>query len=144
MLALVAVLVTVSSVSSVTVWLAIDDVDVENAAMRFMAGSHHHGAATFRESSPEEHNVLSQTIDNPEQYGTPVDDILKAGEASIHSDLLLHGSGQNNSNRRRCGYAIRYTAADVRTTHGWNQKGVWVSGSDPSGHWSNLPRPTRE
>jgi uncharacterized protein len=23
----------------------------------------------------------------------------------------------------------------------WNQKGVIVSGSDPSGHWSNYPRP---
>ncbi len=126
---------------AVTVWLAIDDVDVENAAMQFMAGSHLHGQATYRPSSAEEHNVLNQTIDNPEQYGTRVDDILRAGEASLHSDLLLHGSGANGSNRRRCGYAIRYAAADVRTTHGWSQKGVWVSGKDVSGHWANLPRP---
>jgi hypothetical protein len=129
---------------AVTVWLAIDDVDTENAAMQFIAGSHHHGAATFRESTPEEHNTLTQTIDNPEQYGTKVDNILKEGEASIHADLLLHGSGQNRSARRRCGYALRYTAADVRATHGWMQKGVWVSGRDDSGHWSNLPRPAAD
>ncbi len=129
---------------AVTLWMAIDDVDVQNAAMQFMAGSHHHGAATFRPSNPEEHNVLTQTIDNPERYGTRVDDILKAGEASIHSDLLLHGSGPNTSSLRRCGFAIRYSAAEVRTTHGWAQKGVWVSGSDPSGHWANLPRPATD
>ncbi len=126
---------------TVTVWLAIDDVDVENAAMQFMAGSHHHGAATFRPSSPDEHNTLTQTIDNPEQYGTRVDDILKAGEISLHSDLLLHGSGQNLSNRRRCGFALRYSAMEVRAAHGWNRKAVWVRGRDDSGHWSNLPRP---
>ena len=115
---------------AVTVWLAIDDADVENACMRFIAGSHHYGHMTFRPSSPGEHNVLDQTIENSEQYGTPVDDILKAGEASIHSDLLLHGSEANNSDRRRCGLTLRYAAADVRAHMDWNKKGVIVSGSD--------------
>ena len=53
---------------AVTVWLAIDDADVENACMRFIAGSHHHGHLTYRESNPGEHNVLNQTIDNPLQF----------------------------------------------------------------------------
>jgi non-heme Fe2+,alpha-ketoglutarate-dependent halogenase len=65
---------------AVTVWLAIDDADLENACMRFIAGSHHSGHLTFRPSSPDEHNVLNQSIDNPEQYGSIVDDCLKAGE----------------------------------------------------------------
>jgi len=126
---------------AVTVWLAIDDADVENACMRFIAGSHHHGHLTYRESNPGEHNVLNQTIDNPEQYGEAVDDILAAGEISLHSDLLLHGSEANNSDRRRCGLTLRYCAAEVRAGMDWNQKGVHVAGSDPTGHWSNRPRP---
>lgn len=129
---------------AVTVWLAIDDADVENACMRFISGSHHHGHLTYRPSNPGEHNVLNQSIDNPEQYGTPVDDILRAGEISIHSDLLLHGSEANNSDRRRCGLTLRYCAADVRAHMEWNQKGVIVSGSDPSGHWANRQRPATE
>jgi non-heme Fe2+,alpha-ketoglutarate-dependent halogenase len=127
-----------------TCWLAIDDADVENACMRFVAGSHHHGAMTFRPSDPNEHNVLNQTIENVEQYGRFVDDILKAGEASFHSDLLLHGSEANMSPRRRCGLTLRYAAADVRAHLDWNQKGVWVSGQDASGHWSNRPRPASD
>lgn len=126
---------------AVTVWLAIDDADVENACMRFISGSHHFGYLTYRPSDAAEHNVLNQTIENAEQYGQPVDDVLRAGEASLHSDLLLHGSEANDSDRRRCGLTLRYCAADVRAAMDWNQKGVVVSGSDPSGHWANRPRP---
>jgi non-haem Fe2+, alpha-ketoglutarate-dependent halogenase len=126
---------------AVTVWLAIDDADVDNACMRFLAGSHHFGHLTYRPSDPAEHNVLNQTIDRPEQYGTPVNMELKAGEASIHCDLLLHGSEANRSTRRRCGLTLRYCAASVRADLGWNAKGVVVSGSDPSGHWANPARP---
>ena len=126
---------------AVTVWLAIDDADRENACMRFIAGSHHHGHLTFRPSDSSEHNVLNQTIENPHQYGEPVDDILHAGEISLHSDLLLHGSEANESARRRCGLTLRYAAADVRAHLDWNAKGVLVSGNDPTGHWGNPSRP---
>ena len=129
---------------AITAWLAVDDADVENACMRFVAGSQHYGAMTFRPSDPAEHNVLNQTIDNVEQYGHFVDDCLKAGEVSFHSDLLLHGSEANDSNRRRCGLTLRYAPADVHAHLGWNQKGVWVSGSDPSGHWMNRARPSED
>ena len=126
---------------AVTVWLAIDDANEENACMRFVAGSHHFGHLTYRPSDSSEHNVLNQTIENPLQYGTEVCDVLKAGEVSLHSDLLLHGSEANNSDRRRCGLTLRYCAAAVRAHMDWNQKGVIVSGSDPSGHWANRCRP---
>ncbi|MFK7737288.1 MAG: phytanoyl-CoA dioxygenase family protein [Pirellulaceae bacterium] len=126
---------------AVTVWLAIDDADQENACMKFVAGSHHKGHMTYRESSPDEHNVLNQTIANPEEYGDIVYDELKAGQASIHSDLLLHGSEANDSTRRRCGLTLRYAASSVRADLGWNEKGVWVRGTDPKQHWSNNSRP---
>ncbi|MGE5191199.1 MAG: phytanoyl-CoA dioxygenase family protein [Deltaproteobacteria bacterium] len=126
---------------AVTVWLAVDDANVENACMRFIAGSHHFGHLTYRPSDSSEHNVLNQTIDNVEQYGSEVCDVLKAGEVSIHSDLLLHGSEANNSERRRCGLTLRYCAAEVRAHMDWNQKGVVVSGSDPTGHWASRARP---
>ena len=129
---------------AVTVWLAVDDADVENACMRFVSGSHNFGAMTFRPSDPAEHNILNQTIENVEQFGHFVDDCLTAGEISLHSDLLLHGSEANLSERRRCGLTLRYAPADVHAYMDWNQKGVWVSGSDPSGHWSNRPRPNSD
>ncbi|MEZ4680824.1 MAG: phytanoyl-CoA dioxygenase family protein [Caldilineaceae bacterium] len=129
---------------TVTVWLAIDNADVENACMRFVPGSHHYGHLTYHLSEEAENNVLNQTVDNADQFGDPVDDELQAGELSLHSDLLLHGSEANDSDRRRCGLTLRYCAANVRAGMDWNAKGVIVSGSDPSGHWANPPRPAQD
>jgi len=126
---------------TVTVWLAIDDADRENACMQFIPGSHHFGHLTYQLSENDAENVLSQTVENAEQFGRPVDVALKAGEISLHNDLLLHGSEANNSRRRRCGLTLRYCSAEVRAHMDWNQKGVIVSGGDPSGHWANPPRP---
>jgi len=81
-------------------------------------------------------------VDNAEQYGEAVDNCLNAGEASVPSDLLLHGSEANNSTRRRCALTLRYCTPDVRAYAGWNEKGVWVAGANESGKWANQPRPT--
>ncbi len=129
---------------TVTVWLAIDDADKENACMQFIPGTHKLGHLTYRESAFEEHNVLNQTVENAEQYGDPVHCELKAGEISMHSDLLLHGSDANDSDRRRCGLTLRYCAGEVRAGLGWNEKGVVIRGSDPTGHWANPTRPEQE
>jgi len=130
-----------SESKTVTVWLAIDDADIGNACMKFIPGTHKLGHLTYRLSEEDEANVLNQTVDNVEQYGDPVYNELRAGQASIHSDLILHGSEANNSGRRRCALTLRYCAASVRAGLDWSQKGVWVSGSDPTGHWANHGRP---
>jgi non-heme Fe2+,alpha-ketoglutarate-dependent halogenase len=126
---------------AVTVWLAIDDADAGNACMRFIPGTHHFGHLTYQLSENDEANVLNQTVADAEKFGEPVNDELRAGEISIHSDLLLHGSEANESDRRRCGLTLRYCPADVRAGLGWNAKGVIVSGKDESGHWANPARP---
>ena len=126
---------------AVTAWLAIDDATVENACMRYIPGSHHLGHLTYTLSENDESNVLNQTVEGAENLGDPVNVELKAGEISIHSDLLLHGSEANQSTRRRCGLTLRYCPAVVRAGLGWNAKGVVVSGKDDSGHWANPPRP---
>jgi ectoine hydroxylase-related dioxygenase (phytanoyl-CoA dioxygenase family) len=130
-----------SITKTVTIWLAIDDADVENACMRYIPKSHHLGHLTYTLSEDDPTNVLNQTVTNAEELGHPVDVELRAGEISMHSDLLLHGSEPNESTRRRCGLTLRYCAADVRAGSGWTAKGVVVSGVDAAGHWANPPRP---
>ena len=126
---------------TVTVWLAIDDATVENGAMRFIAGSHHLGHLTPRHSEPGENSVLGQIVENAAQYGETVNVELKAGEISIHTDLLLHGSNANPSPKRRCGLTLRYCATDVQASYRWDREGVVVSGKDRNGHWGNPSRP---
>ncbi len=129
---------------AVTAWLAIDDASVENACMRYIPGSHHLGHLTYKLSEDDEVNVLNQTVVGAETLGEPIDVELNAGEISIHSDLLLHGSEANQSTKRRCGLTLRYCPAIVRADLGWNAKGVVVSGKDESGHWANPSRPEND
>ena len=125
-----------------TVWLAIDDTDAENACMRFIPKSHLHGHLNWRESSPDENNVLNQTVENALDFGdSPINNELKAGQISIHNDLLLHGSNANNSDRRRCRLTLRYCAADVHASTDWNLKGVVVSGEANPTLWPGAIRP---
>jgi non-heme Fe2+,alpha-ketoglutarate-dependent halogenase len=127
---------------TVTVWLAIDDADRENGCMQVIPRSHLQGHLKWKESDESEHNVLTQTIENVESFSQPVDIELKAGEMSLHSDLLVHGSLPNRSIRRRCGLTLRYCPPDVRAYWDWNKPSIICRGKDVSGHWANVPRPT--
>lgn len=130
-----------SPTKTVTVWLAIDDADPENANMKFIPRSHVHGLIDYDESQ-DANTVLNLEVNQPESYGDgEVDVTLRAGQFSMHSDLLLHGSEANESDRRRCGLTIRYAAADVTTWYDWHRKGVLVRGQDAAQHWANPARP---
>ncbi len=130
---------------TVTVWLAIDDASVENGAMTVIPKSHLHGQIAFERSTAEEKNVLGQTVHEPEQFGdTPVPFEMKAGQLSLHSDLLLHGSEPNTSDRRRCGLTMRFVPPEVQAANNWNQRAIIARGSDPNGHWVHNPRPAED
>ena len=111
--------------------------------MRYIPGTQGLGHLTYQLSETDESNVLNQTVPQVEKFGEPVYVELKAGEASLHADLLLHGSEANTSDRRRCGLTLRYTTGDVRAYMGWNEKGVVVKGEPPA-HWGNRPRSDEE
>ena len=130
-----------SPTKTVTVWLAIDDADPEYANMKFIPRSHLHGLIDYDETQ-DANTVLDLAVRNPHSYGDgEVNDQLKAGHFSMHSDLLLHGSEANESNRRRCGLTIRYAAADVTTWYDWHKKGFVVRGENVGGHWANPEMP---
>lgn len=132
---------------SVTVWLAVDDVDDANAAMHFVPGSHRGGPLAHDELPLDGSVVLNRRVEAHDRFTDTFVNELRAGEASLHTDLLLHGSRANTSDRRRCGIAVRYLAADVRTVDGaeaWIRGAVHVAAGDPSGYWPDSPAPTGE
>jgi len=123
------------------VWLAIDDADEENSAMQVIPGTHRRGHLEWKNT--DKPAVLNQEIVNIEQYGEPVSMNLKAGEVSLHADMIAHGSGPNTSDRRRCGLTIRYVPPMVRAVESsWAHNVIICRGSDPSGHWNpDMPVP---
>jgi len=132
-----------SPARTVTVWLTIDDADEENSAMMFLPGTHRVGHLKWREA--EAGAVLNQEIEDIAQFGAPVFDELRAGEMSLHADMLAHGSTPNISNRRRCGLTLRYCPMSVSTGEsGWNRDSIWCRGEDEIKHWANNSRPDGE
>ncbi|MEM7568099.1 MAG: phytanoyl-CoA dioxygenase family protein, partial [Pseudomonadota bacterium] len=128
---------------TVTVWLAIDDVDAGNAAMRFLPRTHDKGPLPWK--APEGPAALDQEIVDAERFGAPVSNDLAAGQASLHADMLAHGSLPNLSDRRRCGLTIRYCPPEVSILDaGWARgiEAIVCRGRDPSGRWRHHPRPT--
>lgn len=98
---------------TVTVWLAIYDVDEENAGMQVVRGSHRGG--DFQHHVNDNSNyVLEKEIDASliDQDKVVTLD-LKAGEISLHDDGLVHGSSVNSSDRIRCGLTMRFSPTDV-------------------------------
>ncbi|MGI9336064.1 MAG: phytanoyl-CoA dioxygenase family protein [Gammaproteobacteria bacterium] len=91
-----------------TVWVALDDVSVDNGALRYLPGSHRKG--DYRHHADDRPDVtLNQAIDEDqfdEAHARYVE--LEAGQMSLHDVHLVHGSAANTSGRRRAGLAMRY------------------------------------
>ncbi|MGR8950471.1 MAG: phytanoyl-CoA dioxygenase family protein [Gammaproteobacteria bacterium] len=97
--------------ANVTVWIAIDDVNKENACLRVIPGSHRMGEFAH-ETSDREDLVLNNVLkDERIDINSAVDIELNAGQFSMHDVDLVHGSQKNSSGRRRAGYALRYMPA---------------------------------
>ncbi|MEJ6397325.1 phytanoyl-CoA dioxygenase family protein [Yoonia sp. 208BN28-4] len=130
-----------SPARTVTVWLAIDDADAENSAMRFIPGTHDQGAMGVQSTGATA--VFHKETANAEALGTPFTNTLKAGQISLHADMLVHGSLPNTSDRRRCGFTLRYCPPSVQITDP-----AWASGVEAilcrgdAGAWKTHPRPT--
>lgn len=130
-----------SPARTVTVWLAIDDADAENSAMRFIPGTHDKGALPVAETDGDA-NVFHKGTANAEAMGAPFTNTLKAGQMSMHADMLVHGSLANLSDRRRCGFTLRYCPPSVQITDP-----KWATGVEAilcrgdAGAWKTHPRP---
>lgn len=100
--------------TTVTVWLALYDTDEENAAMKVVKGSHKKGAYEHHMNNAK-HLALDQEVSEAQFAHEDIVSLnLKAGQISLHNDGLLHGSGANHSERRRCGMTMRFSPIDVK------------------------------
>jgi len=131
---------SLSPARTVTVWLAIDDADAANSAMRFIPGTHDKGALRVRQTDGA--SVFHKETADADTLGEPFTNVLKAGQMSMHADMLVHGSRANTSDRRRCGLTLRYCPPSVQITDA-----AWARGVEAilcrgnAGEWRTHPRP---
>jgi hypothetical protein len=97
-----------------TVWLALADVPADMGALRFYNGSHLHGTLG-RSFTREGDDALSQQpwLEGLEM-SPPLD--LKAGDATVHSSLVIHGAPANQRDLPRLSFTATYFDAEALYT----------------------------
>lgn len=103
---------------ALTVWVAIDESTVKNGCLQMIPGSH--CLPLHRpESRTDQPNMLFSTADEEivaewaAKQGV-INIELQPGDVSIHHPNLLHCSGPNTSEKRRCGLDLGYISTSTR------------------------------
>lgn len=93
-------------------WIAVDDVGLDNGCLRFIPGS---GKAGLLNYIPRDQatNLLNFEVDGTTiDEETAVDGIMSSGNFSCHDFYVVHGAKPNLSGRRRVGMAFHFMAAE--------------------------------
>ena len=109
----------------ISVWIALQDTDLNNGAMRTLACSHKQGVIEDSNTFTEKNlDTLRDRFEK--QFKMPWLDapcILKAGQASFHHALCFHGSGKNHSDQPRLSVVGHYMPGGCA----YEQGGRWHS-----------------
>lgn len=129
----------------VSAWIALYDTDAGNGCMRVIPGTHR--KVLDHLGSKKETDVLANTLaDNQLNLDDAVDIDLRAGEMSLHTDAVVHGSEANRStDRPRCGVTMRISSPDVQNDSTKNPNFHWLQlrGRDPYENNPKLDPPTQ-
>ncbi|XP_067853093.1 phytanoyl-CoA dioxygenase domain-containing protein 1-like [Heptranchias perlo] len=127
-----------------SVWLALDDVDRENGVLQVIPGSHklgllEHGTGAIPGNMLTSNQEIPKNLVEAEKA---VECPLKAGEMSVHDGLTVHFSEPNISNRRRCGFVIRYVPTTAYPVEDPDRPRsfpatVLIAGDDTFNHFKN-------
>lgn len=88
-------------VAHLTCWIGLDDSTKENGCVHYAPGSHRWNLLPRTDLANDMNAVLEVLTDDQRDAFEPVAIELKAGEASFHHSMLLHGSYENHSDRPR-------------------------------------------
>lgn len=100
--------VDVAPNNNVTVWIALDDVDVHNGCVWVVPGSHLRGLLAHQQPQADSWHLSLPIADD----GIPVP--LAAGEAVLFSGYTLHRSLANHRQQPRRALFYQYAEADAR------------------------------
>tara|TARA_Y100001968_G_scaffold1874_1_gene1608 strand:+ start:349 stop:900 length:552 start_codon:yes stop_codon:yes gene_type:complete len=127
----------------VTAWLALSISNKKSGCMDFVKESFRNPILPHNDTFSKD-NLLSrgQEIKVNILEKDKVNITLKPGEMSLHHGLTIHGSGQNISNDRRIGLAIRYLNPKIKQIHADKDYAILARGEDKYNNFIKYEPPT--
>ncbi len=100
-------------VTSLMIWIAVDDVAQDNGCLRFIPGSGRSGDGNIEHGAPGQANALLNYEVGADRFdvSTAVDAVRSPGQFSIHDLYVVHGANANTSGRRRAGLTFHYISS---------------------------------
>ncbi len=93
-------------IQHLTSWIALDDANTENGCLYYIPKSHHWGLLDKPVLAGEMDGLKAMLTEAQQKDFHPVPVELKAGYASFHHPLMVHGSFENRSNRQRRAFVL--------------------------------------
>jgi ectoine hydroxylase-related dioxygenase (phytanoyl-CoA dioxygenase family) len=93
---------------NITIWIALVDVDADMGPLKYLEGSHTEGPLGLAGKVD-----LAKTYPEVMRRKVVAGEALRAGDASAHWDLTVHGAGPNASERVREAYVVRYSPTET-------------------------------
>jgi ectoine hydroxylase-related dioxygenase (phytanoyl-CoA dioxygenase family) len=84
-----------------TCWIGLDDADRENGCLCYIPGSHRWDLLPVTGLAGDMNAIQTVLSETQRREFQPVHVELKAGEASFHHPLMVHGSYENRTDRPR-------------------------------------------
>jgi ectoine hydroxylase-related dioxygenase (phytanoyl-CoA dioxygenase family) len=111
-------------------WLAIDDATIANGCMRFVSGSHQE--TKLRPHRPmkgdrDKSHTLVAEVDEKCDRIVPAE--IRRGDATVHHERTIHGSGGNTTEGWRRAYIVAFRAR--ATVEEERRRGFTHSHNDP-------------
>lgn len=96
-------------------WIGLDDSTRENGCVHYVPGSHRWDLLPITGLANDMQAIEEVLTDEQRSQFKPVAIELKAGEASFHHPLMVHGSYENRSDQPRRGAVINVFRDGVRS-----------------------------
>lgn len=117
---------------TVTVWLALGPVSLDNGGMRMIPGSHTWGQLEHEKTfDPQSMLRRGQQTTAAFDESQAIEISLAPGQASLHNAAVLHGSAPNNSAGWRWGVGLNYVSGNVTPVNGYQDSAWVVRGQQP-------------
>lgn len=121
---------------TVTMWMPLVDVPAEMGTMNFADGSHARGLIEKQPGISDRTEVFFQKTIEREGMAVSTAGAMRAGDATFHSGLTLHGAPGNPTDRVRAVMTVIYladglTVTEPRNTGQVNDLATWLPGLKP-------------